>query len=131
MEPHTTHFEFKYRIQQKPDGGWIASSDDGSTEPVEADSKTELFVRLREKAGAVIGTQLPSFDGGAPKAAVTSKVVINFNSKSKEPSATDGSNLAVGDVRPLAEQSPGSNIWKLLFFVLLGLIIAWFVTHRR
>jgi len=38
--------------------------------------------------------------------------------------------LQSSDPTPLANQGSGSNIWKVLFFLLLAVVIGWVLLHR-
>jgi len=135
MDSRTTNLKLKYRIEERPGVGWAAVSDDPGTEPIEAATKAELFEKLRDKTAELIGSQLPmSFDdGGASQGSVHAdrSVVVNIDSK-RRPTLEADSEYASGSIpTPLAGQTSGVNIWKILFFLLLAAVAVWIILHRQ
>ena len=135
MDSRTTNLKLKYRIEERPGIGWVAISDDPASETIEAATKVELFEKLREKTAALLGSQLPmnfdGADGGLNAVHADRNVVVNIETKRKTAFDSSPQYAAEADSTPLANQGSGMNIWKVLFFVLLALVIGWFVIHNR
>ena len=135
MDGHTTNLKLKYRIEERPGVGWAAISDDPGVETIEAASKAELFEKLRQKTAELIGSQLPvDLDGMSSDlqgGRQDRKVVVNIDSKRRN--AVDGSSQYSqgSDATPLASQGSGINVWKVLFFLLLAIIVGWVLLHRK
>lgn len=109
-----------YRIEQKPDGGFVARSDDAGVEPIEAATKVELFKKMREKTAALIGTEIPlDFEHQQ------SAEVVNIQTRRIEPPEY----LTNSDAKPQA-QGWSVNVWKVAFFVLLAGVVVWVFLHR-
>jgi hypothetical protein len=51
--------QFAYRIEQKPDGTFIARATDPSIPPLEADTRDELLKKVQDKALASLGSEFP------------------------------------------------------------------------
>ncbi|ABF43532.1 hypothetical protein Acid345_4532 [Candidatus Koribacter versatilis Ellin345] len=134
MDSRTTNLKLKYRIEERPGVGWAAISDDPGMETIEAASKVELFEKLREKTAALIGSQLPTsldgLDAEQQDGRADRNVVVSIDSKRRSGVETDPQYIAGNDPTPLASQGTGSNIWKILFFLLLALVIGWVLLHR-
>ncbi len=134
MDSRTTKLKLKYRIEERPGVGWVAISDDPGMETIEAPTKAELFEKLRERTAALIGNQLPmNFEGAElnlPGVHVDRNVVVNIDSKRRN-AETNPEYLAGNDATPLANQGSRANVWKILFFVLLALVVGWLILHRN
>lgn len=51
--------QFAYRIEQKPDGGFIARAGDPSVSPIEAPTRDELRQKIQEKLWANLSAEFP------------------------------------------------------------------------
>ena len=60
MEIKHTLERFAWRIEPKPEGGFIARCNDASVPPLEADNRIELQRKVRENITAHLATQFPS-----------------------------------------------------------------------
>lgn len=136
MEINRTNLHLTYKIEEKPEGGFIARSDDPSVESLEAPTREELMEKLREKTTALLGKDLPfdlsaieNLSAAGQQIHIDRKVSFNMKPANKLP---DGSfDLSSGE--PLVNQSSslGFNIWKVLFFLLLAAGLAFFWLRRR
>ena len=135
MESNTTKLKLKYRIEERPGVGWAAVSDDPGIEPIQAATKAELFEKLRDVTAALIGSQLPmnidSLDAAHPNAPADRNVVVNIDSKRRNQVDATQRYGSESDPTPLASQGSGTNIWKILFFLLLAIVIGWIILHRN
>ena len=142
MEIKKTNVHLAYKIEEKPGGGFIARSDDPGVEPIEAATKVELFEKMRAKTAEIIGKEIP-LNFGSEKASdinlgganihVDRKFSVNVIHKSNDPSQpsqNDPNWVSNSDAQLASQGSSSSAIWKIAFFVLLALVIAWFVLHR-
>ena len=138
MEIKKTNLHLTYKIEELAGGGFVARSEDPGVEPIEAASKDELLEKIRAKTAELVGRELPlgsellkssELNIGGANIKVTPKFTVNVPTKSRDAQAVPSS-VANPDAS-LASQSPsGSNVWKWLFFVVVGLAIAWFLLHR-
>ncbi|HZP02931.1 MAG TPA: hypothetical protein VFD30_21965 [Terriglobia bacterium] len=53
--------QFAYRIEPKPEGGFIARAGDPSVPPIEAATREELCAKIQEKISASLAAEFPSF----------------------------------------------------------------------
>jgi len=134
MDGKSTKLKLKYRIEERPGVGWAAISDDPEAETIEAATKAELFEKLRERTAALIGNQLPmnfeNLDAAQSRANPDRKVVVNIDSKRRGNAESNPEYLVESDPTPLASQGSGINIWKVLFFLLLAMVLGWIFLHR-
>jgi hypothetical protein len=59
MEIKRTTAHISYRIEPKPDGGFVALSNDPGVEPVEGSTKEEVMHKIQAKVSAAIEQALP------------------------------------------------------------------------
>jgi hypothetical protein len=117
VENQKTNLHLAYTIEEKPEGGFIARSDDPGAESIEAATKVELFQKMRAKTAALLHKETP-----AEERPITA-TIVNIATKQKTV-ATDEVPVLTG------ETSTGVNIWKVMFFLLLAAFVAWIVLHR-
>ena len=133
MESRTTNLKLKYRIEERPGVGWAAISDDPGVETIEAATKVELFEKLRQKTAELIGNQLPANFGDQVQQSVREdrSVVVNIDSKRRNVVDANPEQIVGNDPTPLASQGSGMNVWKILFFLLLAIVVGWIVLYRK
>jgi hypothetical protein len=133
MEIRKTNVQLAYKIEEKPEGGFIARSDDASAEPIEGATKAELFEKMRTRSAELIGEKLP------PDAGAVHTSDINF--RNPRPPLNRGMNrgLPMRDPRldPRRSSDPdaeyvsrgfgGWTLGKIMFFLLLALLVGWIV----
>ena len=141
MEFSEKHVTFRWRIEAKPEGGFIARSDDPA-DTLEAATREEIEAKIRERLVAVMGSGLSELDLSGldlthPATHVETHVERKFSFSPGEPSPGTPS-----DAPPPAQlqyPSPGaieptgssllSAVWKAA--VLVGIvIIIWLLLHR-
>jgi hypothetical protein len=117
VENQQTNLHLAYKIEEKPEGGFIARSDDPGTESIEAATKVELFQKMRAKTAELLRK-----DERVEQKPITATIV---NIATKQKTVLDDG------LAPLADRpSTSVNVWKTLFFLLLASVVAWIVLHR-
>ena len=120
-----------YRIEEKPGGGYVARSDDPTQEPIEAASKLELFQKMRERTADLLGHEIPLDLGHLDIEAKQAGHGAVIDIATKQPPDPKPDLYAMIGSKPLAAGSrTGSSFWKIAFFLLLGIMLAWYFLHR-
>ena len=60
MDIKTTTARFSYRIQAKPEGGFVATPSDPAMETIEGSTKEQVEQKVQAKISEMIGAQLPT-----------------------------------------------------------------------
>jgi hypothetical protein len=82
MEIHNTTTHFSYKIEKKPDGGFIARSEDPGVETIEGATQEEVMRKIQAKAMAGAGMNLGGgFKLGGLQMNVTRKVNVTTSTK--------------------------------------------------
>lgn len=142
------HVNFKFKIEEKPGGGYVARSDNPALN-VEGATKEEVEARVLEKVSELAGPQIAALikgikpgdlavdtsQGDKPKIHIEKKFSININKRVLGSSRTTSSlsPQALGDssgpVTESRERMISPVVWYALLIV-LALLGVWFYTHR-
>ncbi len=146
---------FTYRIEPKPEGGFIAHATDPTLPPLEAPTRTELQEKIQARISAALSEQFP----GLNLPANNKELKFNFHVEAKpgggfiihshtDPNAApvEGSTHeeielpfaekllgVLGKHFPELSQALAARSWPIFRFLLAALIIAaivYFVLHR-
>jgi hypothetical protein len=154
------HFTFRYKIESKPGGGFIARTEDPA-DTMEAATLEEMEAKMREKLATLAGPDFPGADLTQPGTQVETRVVKKFSfslggpslgassdapapaqlpeitpdSSEPESGFTLGAPAAAGsrEVAPGPIEPAGNSLLSALWkaAVLLGIaIIIWLLLHR-
>jgi hypothetical protein len=129
------HVNFKFKIESKPEGGFVARSEN-PTLNVEGATKEEVEARMLEKIGDLAGPQIASLikniqpedlkPGAKPGIHIEKHFSLNIQTKKRDvpgpPQLADGS--ATQSERPIS-----AAVWYALVIALV-LLAAWWATHR-
>jgi len=127
MDIKKMNVRLAYRIEEKPEGGFIARSDDPNVESIEAATKAELFIKMREKTSALIGKGLPL----DVEHLQSTSTVVDIATK-QTTIVNDARLFPSNDSAPPANQGVSTlNIWKILFFLLLAAVAVYVFMHRQ
>lgn len=154
------HFTFRYKIESKPGGGFIARSENPA-DTIEAATLEEMEAKMREKLAALAGPDFPGADLTQPGTQVETRVVKKFSfslggpslgassdapAPAQLPEITPGSSEPMGgflshapppaqsqDLTPGSIEPVGGSLLSALWkaAVLVGIaIIIWLLLHR-
>ena len=88
MDTSERHTTFRWRIEQKPEGGFIARSAD-SPDTLEGTTREEIEAKMREKLAAVLGPEIAAkvdfHHTGAPQVHVEKKISVRWNKNVQPP----------------------------------------------
>jgi hypothetical protein len=138
MEIKKTKVHLAYKIEEKPEGGFIARSDDPNVEPIEGATKVELFQKMRAKTAELVGKEIPleailkssEFSVGGAKVNVNVNRTINMSMNTQRTLPQPDPRWMSNNARIVSEGTSRWNLWKLLFFILIALLIGWyFIRH--
>ena len=74
MSGSEQHFTFRWKIESKPEGGFIARADDPA-DTIEAATREEVEARIKEKIAAALGPDIASkLDFSQPGTQVTTRI---------------------------------------------------------
>lgn len=96
MEIKRAISRFVYRIEPKPEGGFIASCDDPGVPPLEAATRSELEQKIREKLVSEVESEIPAL-----KISLEKKFISLDPSSAAGPAAQPGVD---GGAKPAVEQ---------------------------
>lgn len=117
MDTKTTIAKFTYRIEERPDGGFVACADDGALETLEGVSREELQKKIEEKLTALVDDQIHQqfkIGGADVRLNLVRKVSTKFQSGNPSPEITTPS--ATSDSSPRFENS--GTFWRVLALLL-------------
>jgi len=136
VETHKTTTHFSYCIEPKPEGGFIARSDDPGMEPLEGATKEELMQKIQAKAMASAGVNLGSgFKLGGLQLNLTRKVDVR-TSTSKTTLTSDAAQqnaqqIAQGFTSPVERSSDTTGtMLRILAGALALAAVIYFLLHR-
>lgn len=130
MTSTTTTAKFSYKIEAKPDGGFVAVPTEPGMEPIEGSSREEVEQKIQAKVAEMIGAQLSSsFKFGGVNVTVNRKV--NFSVRNASGSLITGSRMsntlqdipANGEAAPIVPTGGGSAIRIFAWAVGLAVLI--------
>ncbi|HEV2113780.1 MAG TPA: hypothetical protein VGR50_06490 [Terriglobales bacterium] len=136
MEIHNSTTHFSYRIEAKPEGGFIARSSDPGMETLKGTSKEELMQKIQAKAMAASGVNLGSgFKLGGLQVAVTRKVNVTTSSSNSaltgdaaQPNALQSSRSFTSPVQRSSDTT--GTMLRVLAAVIALAALAYFFLHR-
>ncbi|HWY71360.1 MAG TPA: hypothetical protein VNX88_22020 [Terriglobales bacterium] len=133
MDIKTTTTTFRYRIEAKPGGGFIARAEEGSSENLEGATREEVQQKIDDKLTSLVGAMLHNDKLSAMVADLVQKggkaggfnVKVNVTSTSSKSLLSQPAIPAAGDVGVAPSSEPrfeSSN--KLWIFMALLVAIA-------
>jgi hypothetical protein len=90
---------FCYRIEPKPEGGFIARPTDPSIAPIEAATREELQQRIQAKVSETLAVEFPGLKLPLDKN-VNTKISLNLNNKTVITVDTQSQKLSLGGSLP-------------------------------
>ena len=124
-----TTSKFSYRVEQKPEGGFIAHPSDDKLETLEAPTREELIKKIQEKTAALIDAKISDFNIGG----LNVKVNKTFKLTQSGASGAVESTSQVGPQEPPLENESDKNAARLrvvLFVVVVIAALAYFFLRR-
>ena len=123
MDTKATVTKFTYRIEEKPDGGFVARADDSALETLEGVSREELQKKIQEKLTALVEDQIQrqfKIGGADVRVNVVRKAATKLQSGNSSPEFPSPS--PTSDSPPRFENS--GTFWRVLaLLVALGAIV--------
>jgi hypothetical protein len=135
------HFSFRYKIESKPGGGFIARTEDPA-DTMEAATLEEMEAKMREKLAALAGpeasepdlSQLPLDQPGAfVKTPMRAKFTFSLGNPSSDKLASAPAPARLQAATPKSIEPAGNSLLSALWkaAVLVGIaIIIWLLLHR-
>ncbi len=111
-----THVTYRWKIEQKPEGGFVARSDD-SAETIEGATREEVEAKLKQKLASLIGPEIAKINLREPTLRWDTHIDKKFT-------ITRTSSLD-----PAGSGSLLSATWKIL--VVIGIVLLFLVLARR
>jgi hypothetical protein len=137
LTSHRTVTKISYRMEEKPEGGFIARPGDPAMGVIEGATREEVQQKLNQKMGAMIGQQLPNVFGDSNEIKVTTNrnVSVQFlHGNSASASAMSGSQ------HPIKSSNNGvrisfniSSVGRIVRFLAAFAVAAWlmyYFSHR-
>lgn len=136
------HVNFKFKIEAKPEGGFIARSDHPDLN-VEGATKEEVEAKVLEKVSEMAGPQIAALlktikpedlastsSAAKPGIHIEKKFSIQVNTTRRSPAAPPSPDSAPTPAGEAPERAISPVVWYALLIV-AALLLAWFLTHRR
>ncbi|HKR32488.1 MAG TPA: hypothetical protein VJT08_18540 [Terriglobales bacterium] len=143
MDTKTATTKFRYRIEPKPGGGFIARAEEGPAEIIEGATQEELQQKLNDKFTGLVGEmlhndKLTEMVGDMlhdPKTVRTSEfklggaqIRVNVTAKSSATSLSQSTNSSVGDLAVSPSAQPrfenSNKLWLVIALsVALGAVL--------
>ena len=138
METHNSTTHFSYRIEQKPEGGFIARSSDPGVEAIEGATREEVLQRIQDKAMSPAGQSLGSgFKFGGLQVNLTRKVnVVTSSGTSKVAGEAAGERAAPGGAEehfssPIQRSSDTTGtVLRVAAAAIALAALAYYLSHR-
>ncbi len=126
------HVTYRWKIEQNPDGSFVARADDPS-ETIAGASREEVEAKLREKLAAVLGPEIAAKlelhqPGSHVETRFQKKISFSWGKPGALPTAEQ---LEAGNPAPIGTGSGSllSSLWKIV--VLIGIaVIIWLLMRR-
>ena len=138
MDIKTTTTKFSYRIQPKPEGGFVGIPSDPAMETIEGSTKEEVEQKIQAKISDMIGAQLPtSLKLGGINVTVNHK--LNFTTRTQSGPAlcasrqTDTSQdiAQIGSSTPIVPSDNAGTILRVIAVLLaVGALIYFYLLRK-
>ena len=131
------HITYRWRIESKPEGGFIARADKPA-DTIEAATHEEIEAKIREKLAAMLGPDFSELDLTQPGPHVETQVEKKFSFSLGEPSPgtppdapapAQRQDVSSGSIEPVGG-SLLPSLWKAAVLVGIAMII-WLLLHKR
>ena len=136
------HITYRWKIESKPEGGFIARADNPA-DTIEAATREEIEAKIREKLAAMLGSDfseldLSGLDLTKPGTHVETHVEKKFSFSLGEtspgtppdaPAPAQRQDVSSGSIEPVGG-SLLPSLWKAAVLVGIAMII-WLLLHKR
>lgn len=125
-----THLSYRFTIQQKPDGGWVATCDNPPT-TLEGATREEVEQKIREKVAERVTPELAKqIKLSIPGMKVNSNIRITLRPRSSDP-VTITENGNVLDFGPKAEAVISPKLLALIAVIVAIALLLWSLIGRH
>ena len=137
MKLSEKHITYRWKIESKPEGGFIARADNPA-DTIEAATREEIEAKIREKLVALLGSDFSGLDLTQPGTHVETDGEKKFSfslgqpgsgKPSDAPAPAQLQDVSPGSIGPVGE-SLLPALWKAAVLVGIAIII-WLLLHRR
>jgi hypothetical protein len=122
---------FTYRIDPRPEGGFIAHATDPTAPPLEAASREELLQKIEVEIAANVASKFPGLSRPLEKQL---KSAFHLDGMPSDGFATHSANPnepATGESPIIPKGGPGRTIFRFLFALLVVATLLYFFSHHR
>ena len=119
--------KFSYRMEEKPEGGFVAHPSDPAMGVIEGVSREEVQQKINEKLGALIGEQLPDSFGNSNEIGVTTNhnVSVQFlRGGSSAPSAITGNQMRTTSTPGIRISFNSGSVGRIVRFLVTVAVVA-------
>ncbi len=133
-----TTSKFSYRIEPKPDGGFVAKPSDPGLPAIEGASREEVQQKIQSAITQMIGNQLPTtFKLGNLSVKVNRKIQLTTRTLSNPPAANNPSistgaqsALPMNTAAIVPEPNSGTALWIVIGLLILAALVYLSYLHK-
>jgi hypothetical protein len=122
--------KFAYRIEERPEGGFIARPIDPSMEALEGATRQEVQQKVETRLSELLGMPLDTFKLSDISRIPGSKVKVTVTKSSRMLTPTGLENTGISSPPPIAPAENDSGFLKAIIIAMVVLAFLYFLLHR-
>jgi|HubBroStandDraft_6_1064221.scaffolds.fasta_scaffold00076_26 hypothetical protein len=135
METKRLTTQFSYRIEPKPEGGFIARSTDPAVPSLEAPTREELLQKIEASTGVALaaafpGLKLPTGSDQLKFDVRTERSAVSFSVRKHAEANFEDVGNAIANAPITPETSGSSAVFGFLALLIIGALVYYFL-HRH